>query len=767
MTDSFLEMLPDGGAVVDLAPPPPEVAASHGDNLAELLSDEDLSRIGQELLLLIEEDRQSTAEWEEQFKRGLRELGLKMDSGSEPFEGACTVTHPLLLETIVKFQSRAYSEMLPPGGPVKTQVVGEKNSDKEMQAERVKNYLNYIIMDVISEFEDEHERALWGVGAYGSAIKKVWNDGNMPSSEYVPISDFIVSYNAKQLTKCDRYTHVIYRLDHELKRDMANGIYRQYDDITPSQLTKSELGQAEDTLTGVTPTKWEGYRLYECHTTFNVPSFEVTQGDITFPVPYIITIDADSGRVYSIRRNYREGDPSYKKREYFVHYKLVPGPGFHGFGFIHLIGGLAAGSTTILRSLVDAGMFANLQGGFKARGLRIHGRMEEPIAPGEWRDVDATGLDLTKALVPLPYKEPSQTLFQLLQFIVGSGQKFADTTEQVIADSTNYGPVGTTMALLEASTKFQSAIHKRLHRSQKQEIRLIADIVAETQRAYPYRPGGAAGPEILTADFSPAVDILPVSDPNIPSQAHRLTKATTLLQIAQSAPQLGYDMREAHMRVLTAMGEQDLEKLLPTPQQPQPQDPLTDIQVATQGGAIKAFPGQDHEAHIQLKSAFLNNPAAGGNPAMAAVAPILAANIREHMFLRFAEMTNAMSGGNPQAMGMAAEKLAQMDAAKAQQEQQMDPKLMVQVRELALKEKEHRDDTIYKAAQLAIRNRDITVREKQIEADMHTKGAEMADMERTRKHEAEQANADREAALAEATATRLAQQAKQRDAEGN
>lgn len=761
----------DGGAEVLLeAPEENPTPVGHQENLADHLDESELASIGQQLLTAITEDKQTTSDWEFQFQRGLQELGLKIDDEAGPFEGSCAVVHPLLLETIVKFQSRAYSEMLPPGGPVKTGIIGVKNAQKEAQAQRVKDYLNYVIMEKIPEFEDEHERLLWGTAAYGSGFKKIWPDSGGVMAEYVPVSDFIVSYNAKHLAKCDRYTHLIYRLDHELKRDMANGIYKQYDDVTPSQLTKSELGQAEDALTGVTPSKWEGYRLYECHTLFSIPGHEVKAGEITFPVPYIITIDADSGRVFSIRKNYQEDDPTYKKKEYFVHYKLVPGPGFHGFGYIHLIGGLAAGTTTILRSLVDSGMFANLQGGFKARGMRVHGRADEPIAPGEWRDVDATGMDLTKALVPLPYKEPSQTLFQLYGSLVAAGQKFADSTEQVIADSTNYGPVGTTMALLEASTRFQSAIHKRLHRAQKQEIRLIAGVVAETQQAYPYIPGETIGPEILINDFSPEVDILPISDPNIPSQAHRVTKATTIIQLAGNAPGVGYDMREVHMRALAAMGEPDLEKLIPPLPQPQPQDPISDIQAATQGMAIKAFPGQDHESHVMLKSAFLQNPAAGANPMMTTIAPAIAANIREHMVLRFASMVQGMAPQDEKAQAMAAQQLTQMDIQKAQAEAQQgaqDPKVLLAAQELQQRSKEHYDDVIYKAAQLAIRNRDIDVREKQIAADMHVKGAEMADDEKARKHEANMAERDRQADIATKSAKLLADQAKQRDKEEN
>jgi len=756
-----VELLENGGVEVNLDPITPKIdptTVAHGDNLALYLSDEELHLIGSTLVQAVEEDALTTKDWEKLFEEGFKELGLKIEQLNEPFEGACSITHPLLLETIVKFQARAYSETLPATGPVKTRLVGAKSPAKEAQASRVQEYLNYTIMEEMPEYEDEHERTLWGMGFYGTALKKVYPDhgDKTPVSEYVPISDFIIAYNAKHLRKCDRYTHVISRLDHELQRDMANGIYRTVN-LSPTQLQRSTLGALEDRARGIsTPINWSGYRLYEIHTVYNIPGFEVLVNDQPVMVPYIITVDADSGTVLAIRRNWKEGDPSYRKREYFIAYKLVPSAGFHAFGYVHLIGGLAAGSTTILRALVDSGQFANLQGGFKTREFTKNPRGNEPHAPGEWRDVDIPGADLTKAILPLPYKEPSQTLYNLLIQVVAWGQKFADSTEQVIADSTNYGPVGTTMALLDASTKFQSAIHKRIHRSLKAELRLITDVVAEMLTVYPYAPGETVPAEIAIQDFSPEVDVIPVSDPNISSQAHRLLRATTLQQMAQGAPGI-YDVREVHRRAVAAMGEQDIDKLMPPPQMAQPQDPLTDIQLATNGMPIKAFPGQDHDAHIMIKSAFIQNPVAGASPLMANAAQVITANIREHMFLRFAERIQAM-GGDP---GLAAQQLAKMDIAKMEAEAQAalqnDPKTHLALAEMEQRKIEHEDNMVYKASQLAIRNRDIDVKEKMAQAELFTAGQEM---EQRKKEHKDTTNAK----LASEATKRFVAQAKQRDA---
>ena len=756
-----VNLLEDGGAEVELEKAErPLVDPSlipHDDNLALYLPESTLSSLGQTLLQAVEEDSHTTSDWEKLFEEGFKELGLKIEESNDPFPGACTITHPLLLETIVKFQARSYSETLPSDGPAKVKLVGAISPERERQAARLKEHLNYTIMEEMPEYEDEHERMLWGLGFFGTGLKKVYPDygAKTPVAEYVPIVDFIVSYNAKHLKKCDRYTHVIYRLDYELDRDIANGIYRETK-ISPMQLQKSNLAQLEEQSRGITASmNWQGHKLYEIHAALNIEGLEININGTDVVVPYIVTIDASTGFVLSIRRNWKKDDPTYTKREYFIAYKLVPSAGFHGYGFVHLIGGLAAGSTTILRTLVDSGQFANLQGGFKTREFGKNTKGNEPHSPGEWRDVDIPGGDLTKSILPLPYKEPSQTLYNLLIQVVAWGQKFADSAEQVIADSTNYGPVGTTMALLDASTKFQSAIHKRIHRGLKAELRLISDVIAEMITAYPYAPGETVGPEVAPQDYSARVGVVPVSDPNISSQAHRLLRSTTLQQMSEKAPGL-YDVREVHRRAIAAMGEQDIDKLMPQPPTAQPQDPLTDIQMATMGQPIKAFPGQDHDAHITIKGAFIQNPAAGASPLMINAAQVLSANIREHMFLRFAERIQAM-GGDP---GQAAQLLAQMDIQKMQQEAQAalqgDPSTQLALLEMDQRKKEHEDDMVYKASQLAIRNRDIDVKEKMAQADLFTKGQ---DMSQRKKEHTDTINTK----LASEATKRFVAQAKERD----
>lgn len=746
--------LPDGSLEVDLAATPTPKGVAHDANLAEGRDEAELAVLGAELKTLIEEDEQSRSEWQETFLRGLEELGLRITQTNDPFEGACTATHPLLLETIVKFQSRVYGETLPADGPARTKIIGLYTPEKEAQAKRVKDALNYYCMEEMTDYEDEHERLVFNMGFSGNGIKKVFYNASSgsPDTYQIPIDRFIVSYNARHLTKCDRYTEVLDYSTDDLATEIANGVYRDVGPLVPTTLTPSEYASAVNKAQGIeVPASHMGHRLYECHVRRIIPfDRQETASGHAFAVPYIITLDAFDGKIYAIRRNWREGDTRYKKRSYYVHYKLVPSPGFWAFGYVHLIGGLATASTTVMRSLVDSGMFANLQGGFKARNFRVLGNANDPIAPGEWRDVDAVNTDLTKSILPLPYKEPSQTLFQLLQFMIAGGQKFADSTEQVISDSTNYGPVGTTLALLEASTKFQSAIHKRVYRAMKEELRLIADIVRDYVDRYPYEVQGD-----IIQDFSDAIDVIPVADPNITSQAHRLTRATTISQMAQAAPQ-HYDGREVQKRVLTAMGEEEIDRLMPPPQEAKPLDPISDLAAVTQGQPIKAFPGQDHESHIAVKMAFLQNPMAGASPLFAQQAPIIAANIREHMLLRLIEQAQAMGAQDEQSMAAAVQQLAQMDIAKAQaQAAQMgqDPSIALGFAELEQQEKKRQDDQAFRASQLALREKDLNIKENKNLLEAYAMGVD-ADL---KKREMEDKHVEK---LASETTKRLAAQAK-------
>ncbi len=691
--------LDDGGFDDDIP-----LDTSHDANLAETLSESQLGLVGSDICENVKADLDSRAEWENLIVKGMEELGLKIEDTAEPFEGACTAHHPLLLENVVKFQSKAVQELFPASGPVRTRIWGATSPEKEAAASRLKEFLNYQILEEMVEYFDETERLLFALPLVGSCFRKLYFDSglNRPIAEYVPVDQFVVSYNAPDLRRADRYTHIIFRSEEDLQGDMDSGLYRNIAIGSPGMVDQNPIAAKVDELQGVAqPSNYKAYVLYEYH-----GYFDFGDGHL----PYVVTVDSGSRKVLSIRRNWNPQDPQKRKLEWFVHYRYVPTMGFYGLGLIHLIGSLAKTATLSMRALVDAGMFANLQGGFKLKSMRVVGA-NDPIAPGEWRDVDATLQDISKAIYPLPYKEPSQTLLALHDKMVAAGQKFADTTEQVIADSTNYGPVGTTLALLEASTKFFSATHKRIHAAQKQEFKILRRIDKDYLNLYPY-PIQGAPPEIFRADINAEIDIIPSSDPNTPSNAHRLTRATTLLQMASQNPQM-HDMREIYKRVYSAMEVDNVDKILPPPQQPQPLSPLEDIMVASEGRPIKAFPGQDHPAHIQAKMAFLQDPMGGGSPLFAAISPILQANIREHTVMQYAEAAMAMGAQGDQAQAMAIQQVAQQHLAQAQQMAQQggDPTMQLGMAELQMRAKEHEDKMLNNAAQLAVRNRELDLRQ--------------------------------------------------------
>jgi hypothetical protein len=709
---SAIVELDDGGADVSLDVVEEEVTIDiedHYANIAEYLTDGELMGVGPTVCDNVRADLDSRAEWENLIVKGMEELGLKIEETAEPFEGACSAHHPLLLENVVKFQSKAVQELFPAAGPVRTRVWGNSTPDKEAAAARLKEFLNYQILEEMVEYFDETERLLFALPLVGSCFRKLYFDGGLdrPVAEYVPVDQFVVSYNAPDLRRAERYAHIIYRSADDFKGDVASGLYRDVQMGAPGMIEQSTIAAKVDELQGVTqPSDFRAYTLYEYHGFFQFDGLEETKNG---PLPYIVTVDSSSRKVLSIRRNWDPSDPKKRKLDWFVHYKYVPTMGFYGLGLIHLIGSLSKTATLSMRALVDSGMFANLQGGFKLKSMRVVGG-NDPIGPGEWRDVDATVQDISKAIYPLPYKEPSQTLLALHEKVVAAGQKFADTTEQVIADSTNYGPVGTTLALLEASTKFFSATHKRIHAAQKQEFKILRRLDKDYLAAYPYDIQGAPR-EIFRVDISAQVDIIPSSDPNTPSNAHRLTRATTLLQMASNNPQM-HDMREIYKRVYNAMEVENVDKILPPPQQPQPLSPLEDIMALSKGMPIAAFPGQDHQAHVMAKMAFLQDPMGGASPVFAQQAPLLAANIREHMVMQYAEA--AMSQGMPgeQAQAMAAQQVAQQHVQQAMAQQQpQDPTVQLGMAELQMRQKEHEDKMLNNAAQLAVRNRELDLRQ--------------------------------------------------------
>ena len=645
-----IDVSPDGGVIVSfedtLEVNQKETTEQWFTNLAEDIDEFKLREIAETVYERFDADRNSREEWESMFERGFDLLGLKLEEASEPFEGACTAVHPLLIESAVKFQSKASGELFPAGGPVKTTILGNEDPAKIEQAQRVKEFMNYQITEQMPEYFDEFERMLFHLPIIGSAFKKVYYDASLerPVSEFVPIDQFYVSYYASNLRNADRFTHVIYRNSVDLGREMAAGMYLDIDLPDASVPNPTPISSKINTILGMSPTTDEDpqYVLLEQHCYMECE--EDSEYEEGVSLPYIVTIEEETRKILSIRRNYRPDDRTRQKIMHFVHYKFVPGFGFYGLGLIHFLGNLTMTATAAMRALIDAGQFANLPGGFKAKGVRIVGD-NDPIAPGEFKEIEATGMDLTKSIVPLPYKEPSSTLFQMLNFVTATGQKFADSTEQVISDAASYGPVGTTMALLEASSKFFSAIHKRMHKTQKDEFKILADINYEyLPNEYPFEMPGVSR-TIMKQDFDGRVDIIPVSDPNIPSNAHRMMLAQMALQLAQQSPPGMFNMEELNRTILSAANMPNLDQILPEKKKPEPLDPMSDIQAASRGLPIASFPGQNHDAHIQIKTAFLQDPTSGSNPAMKRVIPVLQANIQEHVVMKYQEQVQGVTQG--------------------------------------------------------------------------------------------------------------------------
>ena len=719
-------------------------------NLVDDLDEDTLTDISEQVHENFTADKDSRAEWESMFERGFDLLGLKLEEASEPFEGACTAVHPILIESAVKFQSKATQELFPASGPVRSQIIGEVTEEKEKQSHRVKDFMNYQVTEQMPEYFDEFERMLFHLPLIGSAFKKIYFDSslNRPVSEFVPIDQFYVSYYATDLRRADRYTHVIYRSPVEMQRDMAAGMYAEVDLPEASTPEFAPISQKMDTIMGLSPSGSHDpqYVLLEQHCYLDIEGYEDEDG---LSLPYIVTIEEQSRQVLSIRRNYNKDDRRREKKIFFTHYRFVPGFGFYGLGLIHFLGNLTMTATAAMRSLVDAGQFANLPGGFKAKGMRIVGD-NDPIAPGEFREVEATGNDLSKMIINLPYKEPSQTLFQMLNFVTATAQKFADTTEQVISDAASYGPVGTTMALLEASSKFFSAIHKRLHKSQHDEFKLLSRINFEylPDESMVDIPNGTLN--IYRKDFDGRIDIIPVSDPNIPSSAHRMMMAQLALQLSQAAPPGMFNVEELNKTILHAANIPNLDKIMPEKPTPTPLDPVSDIQAAVKGMPIQAFVGQNHDAHISVKTMFIQDPMNGANPMMQRIVPVLQANIQEHMVMKYQEQISGVSkemiaqyGPEAAAAGVdvqdprlmeqviaqAAQQVAQANQAAAQMQMAATPEAqMVQIEQqrLGVEQQKVQTQMAKEAATAANKNRELDLKEMEIQLDMFKEGANLS-----------------------------------------
>ena len=669
MTSAF-EIGPDGN-VIPMFESESVTATDHQANLAETLDSSDLSTLASELLEAYDSDKESRQDWLDTFSKGLDLLGIKTEEREEPFPGATGVHHPLLSEAVTQFQAQSYKELLPPGGPVKTRVMGAETPEVAGQNQRVKEFMNYQITEVMKEYDPEMDSLLFYLPLAGSAFKKVYYDNLLgrATSRLVKAENLVVAYETVDLETSPRFTHTMTMTGNDLKKLQLNGTYRSVNigEANPD-VDYNEAKEKMDELQGIAPsmTDYDEYTVLEMHVNLELSEVD----DYGFAVPYVVTILEEQGEILSIRRNWEAESELFNKKEYFVHYKFLPGLGFYGFGLIHMIGGLTKSATAILRQLVDAGTLSNLPAGFKARGMRVQGE-DEPLRPGEFRDVDVPGGVIRDALMPLPYKEPSNVLSQLLGIIIDSGRRFASIADMNVGDiGSQQLPVGTTVAMLERGSKVMSAIHKRMHYAQKKEFRLLANIFSKSlPPVYPYEVPGASR-EIKATDFDAKVDIVPVSDPNIFSMAQRVMLAQQELEMARAAPEI-HDLREAYRRMYEALEVKNIDALLPPQAEVPARDPITEQQAALTGQPIQAYVFQNHDAYIASHSSFLQNPMVQQNQS-ATVA--IQANIQEHQAMKYRQQIEQAIGQPLPQMGegeMPPEVMNQIATAAAQATQQV------------------------------------------------------------------------------------------------
>ena len=634
-----IQQMADGSVLVGEIEEQIEVAPVPFDaNLAQYIDEAELMRVSSDLVGEIEDDLSSRDDWEETYKRGINLLGMEYDERSEPFAGATGVVHPLLSESVTQFQAQAYREMLPSGGPVRCQTVGVETEETVAQAERVKNYMNYMLTYEMEEYDPETDQMLFYLPIVGSTFKKVYFDPLLQRgvSKFVHAEDLIVPYGATDLLTAPRITHVIRMDSNEVRKMQIPGFYRDID-LPTGGTSESDYSDVQEAIDGAQGVQLSGksyeMTLYEVHTTLDLEGFEdmdMNGEPSGLRVPYIVTILESTGDVLAIRRNYDQNDMLMRRQQYFVHYKFLPGLGFYGFGLTHMIGGLSQASTSLLRQLIDAGTLSNLPAGFKARGARIRDE-DEPLQPGEFRDIDAAGMDIRQSIMTLPFKEPSATLYQLLGTLVESGRRFASMADMKVGEMSGETPVGTTMAIMERGTKVMSAIHKRLHYSQKQEFKLLSGVFARfSAPMYPY-PVPGAPPEIKQSDFDDRIDVLPVSDPNIFSMSQRIALAQTQLQLVQSNPDIHggpQGLYQAYRKMYEALGVTNIDSILPRPPQPQPMNPARENQEALRNQRLQAFPQQNHAAHIEAHLAMLSTPVAQAN---ANIVMTIQGHISEHI----------------------------------------------------------------------------------------------------------------------------------------
>jgi hypothetical protein len=667
----------DGSVEVDFDPnaASPEGGDEHYANLAEFLPDEVLDELGSDLTGKYQDYNASRKDWEQSYTKGLDLLGFKYDMRTEPFQGASGATHPVLAEAVTQFQALAYKELLPANGPVRTQVVGAPNQEKAQQAERVKDYMNYELMEKMEDYEPEFDSMLFYLPLAGSAFKKVYYDEleQRAMSKFVPADDLIVPYSATSLEDAEAVIHRVKMSKNDLRKQQIGGFYLDIELGTPGY-EENDVEKKERELEGQRKSKDDDiYTLLECHVNLDLEGFEHTDNEgepSGIKIPYIVTVELATRKVLSIRRNYEIGDPNKNKIDYFVHFKFLPGLGFYGFGLIHMIGGLSRTATAALRQLLDAGTLSNLPAGFKMRGIRIRDDAQS-IQPGEFRDVDAPGGNLKDSFMMLPFKEPSATLLNLMGIVVQAGQRFASIADLQIGDGNQQAAVGTTVALLERGSRTMSAIHKRIYSSLKKEFKLLARVFKlYLPPEYPYDVVGGQR-MIKQQDFDDRVDIVPVADPNIFSQTQRISLAQTELQLATSNPQM-HNMYNAYRNMYEALGVKDIDQLLVKPQPPAPLDPSMENIMALSGKPFQAFPGQDHRAHITSHLNFMATNIARNNPMVTAA---MEKNIFEHISLMAQEQIELefrdelpqmqMMAQNPQMQMQLQEMQQRIEARKA------------------------------------------------------------------------------------------------------
>jgi chaperonin GroES len=714
-------------------------------NLAEDIDEGDLDSLAAELLGDFNDDLASRKDWIQTYVDGLELLGMKIEERSEPWEGACGVYHPMLSEALVKFQSETMMSTFPAAGPVKTKVIGKETPAKKESAERVQEDMNHQLTDVMTEYRPEHERMLWGLGLAGNAFKKVYYDPHLQRqvAMYVPAEDIVVPYGASDLASAPRITHVMRKTENELRRLQVAGFYRDIDLGDPNNVLDEVEKKIAERL-GFRATSDERYKLLEIQVELDLPGHESEDG---IKLPYIVTLEKGSAKVLSIRRNWQPDDNTNVKRNHLVHYGYIPGFGFYCFGLIHLIGAYAKSSTSLLRQLVDAGTLSNLPGGFKARGMRVKGD-DTPISPGEWRDVDVPSGTIRDNLLPLPYKEPSQTLAGLMDKIIEEGRRFANTADLQISDMSSQAPVGTTLAILERTLKTMSAVQARIHYSMKQELVLLRDIIRDyTPDEYSYDPD-EGDPKAKKSDYDD-VDVIPVSDPNASTMAQKIVQYQAVMQLAQGSPQL-YNMPLLHRQMLDVLGVKEASKLVPMDEDQKPMDPVSENQNVLMMKPVKAFAYQDHQAHIMVHMSAMQDPKIQqllqSNPMAQQLASAMMAHINEHLGFEYRKQIEQQLGFSlppqkdeagedinmpPEVEAKLAPLLAQASQRLLQQNQQQaaqqkaqqqaqDPLVQMQMQELQIKAQDQQRKAAKDQQDAQLKQQQIQVERERIAAQQQT-----------------------------------------------